>query len=129
MTKQQLDLWLSKFGQAWCDRNVERVMLLFDKDDITYYESVFNPPITSWDSVKKLWEVVPTNQKDITFTHEIILCSKNQGIVNWKVSRIFIPKNENQSIEGIFQISLNENGLCIFFKQWRMVKVSSNRSK
>lgn len=124
MTKQKLDVWLSKFGQAWCARNVELVMLLFAKDDIIYYESAFSTPITSWESVKKLWEVVPANQKNITFTYEIILCSKNQGIINWKVSRFFIPENENQSIDGIFQISLNENGLCTYFKQWRMVKVS-----
>ncbi len=124
MTKQQLDSWLKFFGRAWSEQNIDKVMSLFDKDDITYYESVFDPPITSWKSVEKLWEVVHTNQKDITFTHKIILCSKNQGIVNWKVSRFFIPTNENQRIDGIFQISLNRNGLCTFFKQWRMVKGS-----
>lgn len=122
MTKQHFDIWLSKFGQSWQEQNVDDIMSLFDRDNITYFESVFNPPITSWNKVKKIWKVVPTNQKDITFTYSIISCSKIQGIVNWKVTRFFIPKNENQFIDGIFQISLNEKGLCTFFKQWRTVK-------
>jgi hypothetical protein len=122
MTKQQCNAWMMKFGKAWCERNVEQVMSLFDKKHITYYESVFTPPVTSFERIKELWKVVPTNQKDVVFEHKIISCSRKQGIVNWKLSRIFIPTKEKQLIDGIFQISLNKKGLCTFFKQWRMVK-------
>jgi len=121
--KKSLNIWLEKFGDAWCNKDIDLIMSLFDKENITYFESVFNPPVISWREVKKLWEVVPINQKDITFNYEIISHSENQGIVNWKVSRLFIPTNENQEINGIFQIRLNKNNQCIFFKQWRMTKI------
>lgn len=30
--------------------------------------------------------------------------------------------NTQQEIDGIFQISLNKEGKCTFFKQWRFTK-------
>ena len=120
--EEKFKTWLNKFGKAWCDKNVDQVITLFNPDNVAYYESVFNPPVSSINEIKKLWEVVPVNQKNISFDYKIILCSETEVIVNWKVSRFFIPTNENQNIDGIFQISLDQNGLCTFFKQWRMTK-------
>jgi hypothetical protein len=121
MKKNRFDVWMTRFGKAWSERNVDDVMSLFDRRDITYFESVFTPPIRSWEIVKKLWDVVPANQKDISFSHDILQCSKTQAVIHWTASRFYIPKNEKQDIDGIFQISLNDKGLCTFFKQWRMV--------
>lgn len=121
--EEKFKIWLDKFGKTWSDKNVDQVMDLFDQSNIAYYESVFNPPVTSLDEIKKLWQVIPENQKDITFEYKIISSSENEAIINWKVSRFFIPTNENQLIDGIFQISLNEQGLCTFFKRWRSTKI------
>jgi len=122
--EERFKTWLDKFGKAWCDKNIDQVIKLFDSENIAYYESVFNLPITSLDEVRKLWQVVPENQKDITFKYKIILSSENEAVINWKVYRFFIPTNEHQNIDGIFQISLNQDGLCTFFKQWRTIKVA-----
>ena len=122
MIQQQLESWIKSFGLSWGERNVDAVMKLFDIENLTYFESVFTPPLTSWDAVKKLWDVVPVNQKDITFTSDIVAVSETYGIIHWSVTRFFIPANATQHIDGIFQISLNDTGLCTFFKQWRMVK-------
>jgi hypothetical protein len=121
MEKSLFDSWLSKLGEAWSERNPQKAAALFSKD-CRYYESVFNEPCESWEDILKLWLVVPENQKDVTFEHNILCVSDNTGIANWKVVRTLLPSNKKQYIDGIFQVSLNKQGLCTFFKQWRAVR-------
>lgn len=38
------------------------------------------------------------------------------------MTRIMTKTNETQEIDGIFQISLNDEGKCTYFKQWRFTR-------
>ncbi len=106
---------------GWKNRDVKAVMKTISKD-CKYYETVFDEPCSSFDEIKKLWEVVPENQKDIEYDYKIILEDEKYCIVNFFVKRTLIPSGTIVNMDGIFQISLDENGLCSFFKQWRSVK-------
>ena len=121
MNQSNYKLWLSNLGSAWSERDPETAASLFSKN-CKYFESVFEPPCASWDAILKLWQAVPNNQKNVTFKLEIIGFSDGFCITNWKVSRSLIPSNEKQLIDGIFYFSLNQSGLCDYFKQWRSVK-------
>lgn len=121
MDKKTFEEWLTKLGKAWTERDPYTSAALFAKN-VIYYESVFEKPCANWDEVLKLWLVVPKNQKDVRFNFEVISVSEDVGIANWKVSRTLIPSNVKQKIDGIFLVSLNEDGLCTMFKQWRAVK-------
>ena len=122
MDEKQLKNWLNNFKTAWEERNPEKAALLFSKD-VIYYESLFSEPCENWDEVSKLWQVVPQNQKEVSFNYEIISITEKIGVVNWKVSRIKLPSNQKELIDGIFLISLNAEGLCNLFKQWRATKI------
>ena len=113
--------WIKDFMTAWKEKDVEAVMRTISKN-CKYYETVFDESCSSFDDIRKLWEVVPTNQKDIEYNYKIILKNDEFCIVNFFVKRTLIPSGVVQNIDGIFQISLDENGLCSFFKQWRSVK-------
>jgi hypothetical protein len=118
MTRKQLENWMKQFGTAWETRNPDKVMALFN-DRLDYFESALKAPVTSKSEVGKLWQVVPDNQKDVKFSHKILIADEYIGVVNWQVSRIRLPAEEMENIDGIFLISLNDRGLCTFFKQWR----------
>ncbi len=113
--------WINDFMNSWKDKDVEAVMKTISKN-CKYYETVFDKPCSSFEDIKKLWEVVPTNQKDITYDYKIILEDENFCIINFFMKRTLVPTNLVQNIDGIFQISLDKDGLCTFFKQWRSVK-------
>jgi len=113
--------WLKKFGEAWSERNPQKVLSLFSKN-VKYYESVFEPPYEDLNKVLSLWKVVPLNQKDVTFNFEIITVSDDLAVANWKVTRTLLPTNQRQKIDGIFIIKLNNESLCYYFKQWRSLK-------
>jgi hypothetical protein len=121
MNKYDFKDWLTKLGKAWSGSNSKAAASLFSKD-CKYYESVFEKPRDSWNDILKLWLAVPENQKDITFDFKIIAFSDDACVANFKVSRTLLPSNKKQLIDGIFQFSLNEQGLCNYFKQWRTVK-------
>ena len=113
--------WLKDFMDSWGSLEGKKTAMLFSKD-VEYYETPMDPPCNSWEEVVKLWEVVPDNQKDITYKFHILCCNNAICIVNWQLDRYFIPSNQKQRIDGIFQISLNDKGLCNYFKQWRYTR-------
>ncbi len=113
--------WIKDFMNAWKNRNVEETMKTISSNCI-YYETVLTKPCSSFKEIKNLWEVVPKNQKNIEFDYNIVLSNDDFCIVNFFVKRTLVPSGIVQHIDGIFQISLDEKGLCVFFKQWRTVK-------
>ena len=115
------DKWIEDFMNAWKNRDVNAVMKTISKK-CKYYENVFNDPCPNFEDIRKLWEIVPINQKDIEFEYKIILSNDEFCIVNFFVKRTLAPSDIVQNIDGIFQISLDADGLCTFFKQWRSVK-------
>lgn len=121
MNRDLFETWLNKLGRAWTERDPYAAAELFAKN-VAYYESVFDKPCNSWNDVLNLWLVVPKNQKHVTFDFEIINVSDDIGVANWKVTRTILPSNIKQKIDGIFLVSLNEEGFCTLFKQWRTVQ-------
>ena len=122
MTRQQFDEWITKYGKAWVRLDADTVMSLLDRNNLTYYESTFNEPKTSWDDVNSLWQVVGQNQKDVTFWYEVVMTEENKVLAHVKVTRTMVPSGEKQDIDAAFVFEVNENGLCTYFRQWRMFR-------
>ena len=117
-----MEEWIKKLGEGWANLDPNSVMELFDKKNIKYYEEATDKPVTSWDGVKELWDVVPGNQKNVKFSSKIICQKDNYALINWQVTRHSISKKTDQLKDGIFEVRLNETGKCIYFKQWVSTK-------
>jgi len=117
------EIWVTKMMESWKNLEGRNTAYLFSSD-VEYYEALDAPPCTTWEDVADLWIVVPENQRDIDYSFEIICADENCAIVNWKMKRLFISdlKTISQVIDGIFQIKLNNEEKCTFFKQWRFTK-------
>ena len=122
MDKSDLKYWVKKLGNAWSSKDAKIAASLFAKN-CRYYESALEKPCNNWNYILKLWSAAPKNQKNVVFKFKIFSIWDKFAIVNWKVKRTLLSSNEKQVIDGIFQISLNKNGLCTFFKQWRASKI------
>jgi hypothetical protein len=117
-----MEEWIKKLGEGWASLDPASVMELFDRENIKYYEEATDEPVTDWEGVKELWDVVPSNQKDVEFSSKIICQKDDYAIVNWQVTRYSINKKAKQLKDGIFEIRLNKSGKCIYFKQWVSTK-------
>jgi hypothetical protein len=121
MTKKAFRVWAEKFLKAWADLNPEGALAVLSKD-VEYHESPFSGPCKSWQEVKNLWTVVPDNQKDITYKHDVVMVEGDLGLIHWNVRRTTLPEGKRQEFDGVFLVRLNQKGLCTMFKQWRMIK-------
>lgn len=113
--------WIDKFMEGWRDRDVERVMETI-AEDCAYYETVFDEPCRDIRAIRKLWEVVPKNQKDIEYSYEILAKNEEVCIIHFRLTRTTLPDEHRVEMDGIFQVSLDDEGKCTLFKQWRFVR-------
>lgn len=116
-----MKIWTKEFMDSWKSLDWKRTLELFSKN-VQYYENPIDEPCSNFDEVTKLWEVVADNQKDIEYKYNIISYTEDVCIINWQMTRTMTSNNQKQEIDGIFQISLDEKGLCSYFKQWRFTK-------
>lgn len=121
MLKEKYEKWINEFMDSWKKLDYKKTLSIISKD-VKYYENPIDNPCSSFEEVVKLWEIVQDNQKDIEYKYDILSYTEDVCIVNWQMSRTLMPSNVKQEIDGIFQISLDENGLCKYFKQWRYTK-------
>ena len=115
------DNWTKEFMESWKELDWERTLKTLDKN-VEYYENPIDKPCSSFNEVINLWNVVGDNQKDIEYKYEIVSYNEKTCIINWQMTRTMTKNDVKQEIDGIFQISLNEEGLCTFFKQWRFTR-------
>ena len=118
---EKYDKWTNVYMESWKDLDWERTLKTLDKE-VEYYENPIDPPCSSFTEVINLWNVVATNQKDIEYKYEIVSFNEKTCIINWHMKRTMTKDNIKQEIDGIFQVSVNDKGLCTFFKQWRFTK-------
>lgn len=119
--KEIYDVWTKVFMESWKELDWKRTLETLDKD-VKYYENPIDEPCKSFDEVIALWNVVADNQKDINYDYEIVAYNEETCIINWQMTRTMTSNNTKQEIDGIFQISLNKEGKCTFFKQWRFTR-------
>ena len=112
---------MDAFMEGWKNRDVERVMATI-AEDCAYYETVFDEPCRDIDAIRRLWEVVPENQKDIEYSYEILAENEENGSIHFRLTRTVLPAGNRVEMDGIFQVSLDEAGRCTYFKQWRSVR-------
>ena len=118
---KKYDKWTKEFMESWKELDWERTLKTLDID-VKYYENPIDFPCASFDEVVNLWNVVADNQKDIEYKYEIVAYNENTCIINWQMTRVMTKNNVKQEIDGIFQVSVNEEGKCTFFKQWRFTR-------
>ena len=121
--KNKYQEWTTLMMESWRKLEGAKTADLFS-EDVEYYETLDAPPCNSFTDVKKLWEVVPQNQSNISYKFEILSTNDDCGVINWKMNRTLKTEMSvlHQYIDGIFQIKLNDNGKCYYFKQWRFTK-------
>ena len=115
------DSWTYDFMESWKNLDWKKTLELLSKD-VKYYENPIDEPCSNFDEVISLWNVVADNQKDIDYKYEILSADENVCIINWQMTRTMTKTNIKQETDGIFQVVLDEEGKCKYFKQWRYTR-------
>lgn len=124
MNRKSFETWLRSLGSAWETRDPQAAADIC-AEDVVYHETPFGEPLRSRSEVKQIWQEVPESQKDIHFSYEIITVNRKLGVARWNAAFTRVPSGIEDVLDGIFVVSLNNDGLCTVFHQWWVVKPRS----
>ena len=117
MTPHAFAHWLDSYGQAWERRNPHAAADLFAEDG-TYQVSPFLEPMRGKQAILEYWTNVTQTQQDVHFGYEILAVTPEHGIARWCASFVIVPPGLQTKLDGIFLVSLDENGRCHSLREW-----------
>ncbi len=109
--------WLDAYGQAWENRNPEAATALFTENG-TYQVTPFLEPICGRKAIFDYWSEVARTEENIAFGYEILVANSELNIARWSASFVIVPPGLQTQLDGIFLISLDEQGRCKSLQEW-----------
>ncbi len=101
--------WCFKLKESWLKKDVKNILELFS-EDVVYYES----PFCKIDNLLEVWEEIKS-QEIKRLDYEILCENNNVIIANFKL------EDQLGYTDMIYEIRLNLDKKCYYFKQWYMV--------
>jgi hypothetical protein len=109
--------WLDAYGRAWESRNPEAATALYT-DDGTYQVTPFLEPMRGQKAIFEYWAEVARTEENIRFGYEILVANPERNIARWSASFVRVPPGLQTKLDGIFLISLDEQGRCKSLQEW-----------
>ena len=109
--------WLEAYGRAWRERNPQAAADLYAEDG-TYQVTPFVEPMRGRPAIYEYWVHVAETERNIQFGYEILAVSQEAGIARWWASFLIVPQGLQTRLDGIFLISLREDGRCQSLREW-----------
>ena len=117
MTPNAFASWLDAYGRAWTSRDPQAAADLFAEHS-TYQVTPFVAAMRGGQAIFDYWTHVTQTEQDIQFGYEILALTSEQGIARWWASFDRVPPGLQTKLDGIFLISLDENGRCHSLREW-----------
>lgn len=118
-TSTDVEQWLRKYGAAWEAQDPEAATNLFT-DDGVYAWGPFTEPIRGRDAIRQAWDIATRgNQSGIQFGSEMLaMTDDGRGIARWWASMTATQTGTQMRMEGVFLITLEDDGRCSLFREW-----------
>ena len=118
MTLEELDRWLEVYGRAWERQDVDAFLACYAEDAV-YHWGPWGEPLRGHDEIRAATDNATAQQEDIRFGHEpLAITPDGRGIARWWVSIKLKGEDTIEENEGIFLVTLDENGRCTDFREW-----------
>jgi len=109
--------WLDAYGKAWESRNAEAAAALYT-EDCTYQVTPFLEPMRGRKAILEYWLGVARTEENVRFEYEILVSNAEINIARWSASFVIVPQGLQTKLDGIFLISLDEEGRCKSLREW-----------
>lgn len=118
-TKDDVRKWLDAYGDAWEHQDATAATALFT-DDGVYAWGPFSEPIRGREAIDRAWRIATQqHQTDIRFGSEVLTTTEDgRGVARWWASMNAMPSGQPMRMEGVFLITLDDDGRCRLFREW-----------
>jgi hypothetical protein len=118
MTLEELDRWLDAYGRAWERQDIDAFVACF-ADKAVYQWGPWSEPLRGHDEIRAATEQAVSRQEDVHFGHECLAITPDgRGIARWWVSMEVPAEGTIEEDEGIFLVTLGDDGRCTDFREW-----------
>lgn len=108
--------WSKRLRDEWINHNLNGILNLFEKV-AEYYEGPFSSPVSSKDDINALWEETKFQNIE-NLEIDLIAFEKGKSAMHWYLKYIDTRDGNTYEMDGTYEVHFNEDGLCIYFKQW-----------
>ncbi len=117
MNRDAFTSWLDAYKHAWETRDHKAAGDIFT-EDATYQEVPFDEPMRGRQAIIDYWEGNVTEQEDVRFGYEVFATTETIGIARWWTSMIDLASKAHVKLDGIFVVSMDDDGRCTEFREW-----------
>lgn len=105
--------WLSDLKENWIRKDIKSILDLFDLN-VKYYESPFEK-LNTLNDIKIAWEEI-YNQNIESIEYNILGYKEQSVVAN------YILNTDSEIVDMVYEIELNNDNKCVYFKQWYMAR-------
>lgn len=109
--------WFQSYALAWKALDAPAASALYAKD-ATYQEDPFEAPLRGETQIRKYWDDVAREQRDVSVIYEVLGSCGGLSIVHWHASFARVPSGQRVELDGAAEVWLDRAGKCIRFREW-----------
>jgi len=103
--------WFDIMKSIWLEKKPDDIAYILS-DNIEYFESPLEPPLTSKAEIAKAWQAIKDQNIEL-LEIQILYETLNVGMATWRFQECGLPLHV-----GCYYLELNDTGECKVFRQW-----------
>ncbi len=123
VSTQDFAAWLAGYKEAWETRDAEKVGTLFTAD-ATYHENPFEDVMEGRAAIKEYWTGVTADQRDITFTYDVLTCDGDTCLAQWHSAFTSASGGAAIELDGVFLCTFADAQTVSALREWWHIKVT-----
>ncbi len=122
LTTAALQAWLTRYGQAWEQRDPVQAAALFT-ENAPYHEMPFDAPKAGRAGIRDYWTTVTADQRDVDFKSQVVAVNGRTGVARWSASLKSASSGSRVELDGVFVLQFDASGLCSELREWWHVRM------
>jgi hypothetical protein len=123
LTSVAVDAWLSRYKDAWEQRDPARAAALFT-ESAPYHEMPFDAPKAGRAGIRDYWATVTADQRNVEFKSKVIAMNGPTAVARWSASLKSASSGARIELDGVFILQFDGSGLCSELREWWHVRAS-----
>lgn len=116
MNKLYAICWMNDLKTHWENHNTNAILDLF-KYVKEYFEGPFSNPVFCKEDIFDLWKEIDYQIID-NLDMDLFAYEEGNCAIHWYLKYKDNRDGNMYEMDGVYEVHFNEEGNCIFFKQW-----------
>ena len=117
MTEAELKAWMDAYTVAFNAQDSAAAAKLFSEDG-TYQWGPFGELLVGPVAIRRAWDEHQDPAEVAEMTYEVLAVAPDVGVARWIASHTNEREGRRFRYDGVFVITLTDEGLCHSFREW-----------